>query len=188
MRRLFVGWMAGPAARESLAALQELLRPRFPRQGLRWVAPADLHVTLWFLGELLYEREQRVAAALSMFAAGVRPVAAHTAALRWWPSTAAPRVMVLQVDSHGALERVAAALEPVLRNAGVEPQCRRFRAHLTLARVVDPCAPVTDPGDCMPHVPLPMGRLSLVDSAARDDGTRYRELAGWPLAGGRGVV
>jgi 2'-5' RNA ligase len=183
-RRLFVGWLADPATRESLAALQELLRPRQPKQGLRWIAPADLHVTLRFLGATPPARERAIASSLAAFAGGQRPVVAHTAALRWWPSTAAPRVLVLKVDSQGALERLAAGLADALQAAGVAADPRRFRAHLTLARVRALRAPVADPGDGTPRVPLPIDRLALVDSAPRADGTRYREIDGWPLVGG----
>lgn len=173
--------MADPATRESLAALQDLLRPRQPKQGLRWVAPADLHITLRFLGATTAAGERAVAGALPAIAAGTDRVEARTGALRWWPSSRAPRVLVLQVDSHGALERLAAALESALCALGVPPGPRRFRAHLTLARVGGLRAPVVDAGDGTPRVSLPVSRLSLVDSAPRADGTRYREIAGWPL-------
>lgn len=173
--------MADTATREALAALQDLLRPRMPKQGLRWVAPADLHLTLRFLGATAPARERAIAAALPAFVARFAAIEARTDRLRWWPSATAPRVLVLQVDSHGALERLAAALEAELRALGVPAEPRRFRAHLTLARVGTLRAPVTDPGDGTPHVPLPVARLSLVDSAPRADGTRYREIEGWPL-------
>jgi 2'-5' RNA ligase len=180
-RRLFVGWMADPASREALAALQDLLRPRLPKQGLRWVPPADLHLTLRFLGATPPARERAIAAALPGLAARTAGIAARTDALRWWPSTRDPRVLVLLVQSRGALERLAAALEAELSALGVPAEPRRFRAHLTLARVAELRAPVVDRGVGLAHVPLAIERLSLVDSAPRADGTRYREIAGWPL-------
>lgn len=173
--------MADPASREALVALQDLLRPRLPMQGLRWVAPADLHLTLHFLGTTPVAGERAIVAALAASAAHVGAIPARTGSPRWWPSSAEPRALVLQVDSRGALERFVRGLASALREAGVAPQPRRFRAHLTLARAVGLHAPAVDPGGGTPRVPLRVDRLALLESVPRGEGARYREVEGWAL-------
>jgi 2'-5' RNA ligase len=169
--------MAGPAESALLGALVEAIRPRLPKAGLRWVAPADLHLTLRFLGATAADRRAEIEALLPAVAGTAAPVAASTARLRWWPSARAPRVLVLRVESHGALERLAAAIDEALAGIGMPPEPRRFRAHLTLARAarLPPQAPWGDAA--LPRVPLRIDAVSLVDSAPRADGTRYRELS-----------
>lgn len=180
-RRLFVGWLADPAAAAALATLQDLLRPRLPKAGLRWVAAPDLHLTLRFLGATAPDRADAIAALLPAFAAAQAPVAAVARGLRWWPSRALPRVLVLRVDSRGTLERMSGALDEALGGLGIAPDARRFRAHLTLARAEGLAPQPAWAADLHAPVPLHVDALSLIDSAGRADGTRYRALLRVPL-------
>jgi RNA 2',3'-cyclic 3'-phosphodiesterase len=179
---LFVGWMVDPAASAALAALQELLCPRLPKSGLRWVASADLHLTLRFLGATAPTQADAIASILPAVAACQAPITAVAGPLRWWPSRAAPRTLVLRVASHGALERLAAALDERLSGLGVGADARRFRAHLTLARARALAPQPSWAADLHAPIPLCIDALSLVESAVRDDATRYRTLLRVPLS------
>lgn len=154
-----------------------------PKSGLRWVAAPDLHLTLRFLGATAPDRAATIGALLPAFAAAQQPCVAVARELRWWPSRAAPRVLVLRVDSRGALERMSAALDEALAGLGIAPDPRRFRAHLTLARAAGLAPQPAWAADLHAPVPLHVDALSLVDSAARADGTRYRALLRVPLGG-----
>ncbi len=184
MRRLFVGWVATGPSRAALAAAREALRTRLPQRGIRWVADADLHLTLRFLGQTAPESAARVADALPRIAAGRRRLRVQAGAPCAWPSAAGPRVLVVEVESGGALEALATELDVALRACGVATEPRRFRAHITLARV-DAGAPADGDLSGLPAAgEIELDRLALVDSAPRADGTRYREVAGFALGGG----
>jgi 2'-5' RNA ligase len=101
-----------------------------------------------------------------------------------WPGAADPRVLVVEVESGGALEALATEIDVALRACGVATGRRPFRAHITLARV-DAGAPAEiDLSGLPPAGEIELDRLALVDSAPRADGTRYREVAGFALRGG----
>jgi 2'-5' RNA ligase len=136
--RLFVGielpddvkLAAGAAA----ADLRARLESKAPRVALRWVDPANLHVTLWFLGELDDARASDVAAALNE----LFPVNAFElgfAGAGMFPSSGAPRALWLGIRS-GAGELVAlyAHTGSRLVRLGFVPEKRPYSAHLTIAR------------------------------------------------------
>lgn len=107
---------------------------------IAWSDPATAHLTLRFLGDAeparldrLHERMPEVARA----AGSIRATPGTTGA---FPSWGRPRVLWLGVESGGSIERLAAAVEAATREAGFEPEERRFTAHLTLGRVRGPRA------------------------------------------------
>ena len=66
--RLFIGVELPEAVKESAAEqlrdVQERVRRAAPAAAIRWVEPANLHVTLWFIGEVEDARAAALTAAL----------------------------------------------------------------------------------------------------------------------------
>lgn len=180
---MFVGWLAGGAARVALVAVREALRARLPQRGIRWVADADLHLTLCFLGDTAPGPAACLAHALPGIAATRHRIRAQAGAPRAWPDAVAARVLVVEVDSRGALEAVAAQVQAAARGCALAPDARPFRAHVTLARLGGDALPPCDLASLPAVGALEVDRLALLDSAPREDGTRYRELAGCTLGG-----
>ncbi len=138
--RLFIAielpdaWRAAADAARAALLAQPTLPPVSPL-ALRWVAPARLHVTLRFLGDVhaatldpliaaLVERVPPIDAALSLAPAGLfgGPAGAHT-------------VWLGVRDDEAALAALVARIEDAVSAAGLPPDPRPLRAHLTLARV-----------------------------------------------------
>src|SRR5688572_9223334 len=134
MQRCFVAWTPSEVERDALAALQDGVRAQRDDAGHRWIAPEQLHVTLRFLGETTAPQREAVALSLEQHANGIAPFDAIAGRLQYWPSVRNPRVLVLQLESGGALEALGASLENRMRALGFAPEPRTFRAHLTLAR------------------------------------------------------
>jgi len=134
--RLFVAIHPDAAALAWLAATRERLREALSpwERELRWVAPASMHVTLSFIGELAdpspviqaLEACRCGSMELSVGGIGVFPNPRRPAVL--WTGVSA------EGDSMAALLRlqteVAQALLPF-----VAPERRAFSPHLTLARI-----------------------------------------------------
>lgn len=125
MLRIFFG-LELPEAQRAALALRQAMLP-LPRR----VDPADFHLTLAFLGE---RRDDEIEAA-------------HEAALRVraapFELTVAdlglfggekPRVAWAGVLPCPPLDDLAARLVAALRQAGLDPEARRFTPHITLAR------------------------------------------------------
>lgn len=136
MPRLFIGLAPDAATRARLAAaagLREALGPA--ARGLRFAAPETLHLTLRFLGEVEAARVPAVGEALRRAAAAAGPFALEVGGARALPGPGRPRVLHLAVAGDlAALAALAAGLEARLVAAGLPPEPRPFRPHLTVAR------------------------------------------------------
>jgi 2'-5' RNA ligase len=98
--------------------------------------PADnLHVTIWFLGEVEEAKAERVVHALRQ-PLGVPPITLRIEGAGAFPASGEPRALWLGLTSgREGLLAVHGRLTPRLRKLGFEPERRQFSAHLTIGRV-----------------------------------------------------
>lgn len=136
--RLFVAVELDESIRAAAGSAGQALRSRLPHDVVaRWVPEENIHVTLWFLGEV---EEARVAAVLAALESpfDLQPFSMSLDGLGAFPPSGAPRVLWLGVG-RGAAElrmlhgRLSARLEPL----GFARERRPYSAHVTLARVKD---------------------------------------------------
>lgn len=127
--RLFVGLDHTPSP--AVEALLEELR-QLPQgdTGLRIVSPANLHVTLQFLGAASAEQAQRIQPALE---AALADASAFELPLRGIGCFS--RALWLGIDDDGRLTALAERLAEPLAELGFEREARPFHPHLTVARL-----------------------------------------------------
>lgn len=141
--RLFIGVeLDAPvrrAAEDVAIRVRERLHTLAPGLRAGWVAPANFHITLWFLGEVSEVRAEAIAAALRASAFPVAPFDLALDGCGAFPPSGAARVLWIGVR-RGAAEMAAlyAELGARLRPLGFEAERRGYSAHLTIARVKDP--------------------------------------------------
>jgi 2'-5' RNA ligase len=115
---------------EYFAALRKDVR------GVKWVAAANLHLTLKFLGSVEPEKAKRVGEALDGALAGTRPVGVTLSGAGAFPPRGRPRVVWLDLAAGGSeMTALQAAVEGALAPLGFAPEGRRFTPHLTVGRV-----------------------------------------------------
>lgn len=181
--RLFIAVELDEAIRKNAAAIGERLAAALgpaARHGVSWVAPANMHLTVRFLGEVREAVAEELRGRLS------RPL--RTPAFRLsvsglgaFPPSGPPRVFWLGL-TEGAqdLALVHDEVEERLEGLGFEKEDRPFRAHLTLARVKAPLGPVrqvlasigqADAGSCT------VSQVTLFQSRLSPRGATYTALA-----------
>ena len=106
--------------------------------GLRWVPAENLHLTVWFLGEV---SDARASAVIESFMPRMKAPAfdLHLAGFGAFPPAGPPRVLWIGVTE--GLPQLAQAHDEVgerLAPWGFAPEGRAYSAHLTVARVKDP--------------------------------------------------
>ena len=100
--------------------------------GAKWTDPDQMHLTLRFIGEVDPRQADDVAAEL----AEVRAPALTLSLVGLGEFSSRGRVQVLWagVEADAGLLPLQARIEAAVRRAGVEPERRKFHAHVTLAR------------------------------------------------------
>ena len=140
--RLFIGVELDGAVRAAAADVAERLRQRLaraePRLRARWIAPENLHITLWFIGEVPDPRAEAIQDALTRpFGAPAFPLA--IAGCGAFPPSGAPRVLWIGVgEGASGMRRLYGEVGERLAPLGYRPEERPYAAHLTIARIREP--------------------------------------------------
>jgi RNA 2',3'-cyclic 3'-phosphodiesterase len=155
--------------------------------GLRALPAEVLHVTLCFLGSRPVGEIDVLA---PVPAATVTEVGELAVGAPLWLPPRRPRTLSLEIhDRDGELERLHRELVEEVRSAVAwEPERRRFRAHLTVARVRGresqlgtPAEPIAIPAT--PGLSFRPESLTLYRSFLEPTGARYEALASRSLEG-----
>ena len=142
MPRAFIAIQLSDELKGHIGELQaELKRRAFGLDGLGWVRPEGIHLTLRFLGDIAEERVEALGALLREIAAGIKPFALEARGIGAFPNPRAPRVIWLGLqgkpEAMVALSHMQARIEDGVVGLGFPLESRAFTAHLTLARVRD---------------------------------------------------
>lgn len=129
MMRLFVGLALPQSLKDRLAPLMAGL------PGARWVPPGNLHLTLRFVGEV----DEREAALLDEALVTIEraPFELQVAGCGIFAQRRGPEAVWIGVASTPPLVDLQAAVERAAVRAGLAPEEKRFRPHITLARLKD---------------------------------------------------
>jgi 2'-5' RNA ligase len=139
--RLFVGIELSEDMKSAAAAASNRLQAALKRARLhvdaRWTPAANLHITLWFIGEVDDTRGARIGESLN-FPFDVAPFLLHASGFGAFPPSGPPRVIWLGVTAGAdSLRALHNQVESRLAPLGFEPERRPYSAHLTIARVKD---------------------------------------------------
>ena len=129
-KRLFIS-LDVPA---DVAGVLVRLDPHLP--GVRWLRGEQMHLTLSFLGQVGPEAEEALRGALSKIS--WKRFLLPLCGLGLFPSQGAPRILWIGVgNGHPHLFQLHKRVHEAALHAGLEPELRPFRPHITLARCRD---------------------------------------------------
>jgi len=179
-KRLFVGVRVSVPCANALAACAETLarRTKDARLDVKWVAPANYHVTLKFLG---WTREDAIGAlrdGLDAALAGVAPFRFRTARLGAFPSLDKASVLWAGVEHGAALAELAGRVETACAALGFVAEKRAFHAHVTLGRLreIRPIREVVLPLSEQMFSDTRVDGVTLFESETKSSGSVYREF------------
>ena len=139
--RSFVAIELPDELKRELVGLVDRLRADCPPL-VRWVDPANIHLTLKFLGDVAPDRLESVLAALEVAGKEVAPFRLEVGDLGVFPNPS--RVRVVWVAVSGETDRLQAlqrAVDDAMAELGFSGESRPFTPHLTLGRVRDRARP-----------------------------------------------
>ena len=179
--RTFLALELNEAARSEVARVQKVLAATL--DGLRWVRPDLVHITLRFLGELDPGDVTPLSREVAQEVAGQEPFEARLETLGSFPPRGRARVVWVGVGAGsepmgGLADRVTAALA----RFGLPRDRRPFSPHVTLGRARR--GPVsTAPLAALKVIPtpFPVERVTLFESRLSPRGPKYYPLARFDL-------
>jgi len=189
-RRLFIA--VDPPTEVATRARAIVDRLRAAGVEAAWTDPAQLHLTLHFLGEKVDDADlHRICVAVDGAAATVPAFGIAVGGVGVFPDERRPRVVWLGVREGAAeLTRLHAALADRLAPIGFPPEARGFRPHLTLGRCRGggmagaPLATALATADGVSTVAMPVRKIVLYESRLSKAGAEYDRLHAAPLADG----
>lgn len=134
MIRTFIAVELNPETRAALSLDIRVLSQKLPR--IKWVDPANIHLTLKFLGDVKENDLDELFSALDEALAATSPFVIEVTGLGAFPNWRNPRV-VWAGCGDGAAEAsdLARLVDDACADLGYEPEKRPFNPHLTLGRV-----------------------------------------------------
>jgi 2'-5' RNA ligase len=115
----------------SISAAIEQLKPRI--DGIRWIAPSNIHLTVKFLGNIDESKVNAVGEALTSALRPFPPCTINAKGLGVFPSIKRPRVLWVGLVG-SELTTLAAQVELTLAPLGFSREERGFTPHLTVGR------------------------------------------------------
>ena len=164
-----------PAA---LGKLSDAMRPLWPAQGVSWVRPKNLHLTLRFLGAAEDAQIAALREGLTAVAVQHERFNAITEESGCFPNRRRPKVIWAGVaDAAGRLGALQQDVEEVVCAAGWPPEERDFRPHVTLGRVRARVRPPRSKwsGE-WPRLQVPVEAVELIESMLKPAGAEYQTL------------
>ncbi|MCU0512293.1 MAG: RNA 2',3'-cyclic phosphodiesterase [Anaerolineae bacterium] len=178
MPRLFVAIDLPAPVKTQLAALQHDLA------GAAWMTPAQMHLTLHFIGEVSEDAAEQIAGALKQVNAPAFTLAVQGTGT--YPPEGKARVLWAGLPHHEALLALYQATGSALQQTGYQPDSRPYSPHITLARFKEPPSPLTlrrylDTHRHFASEPFPVEQFVLYRSTLTPGGAFYSLLHRFPL-------
>jgi 2'-5' RNA ligase len=130
--RVFVAIHPPEHVRTTLSGFREVLSSA--GSSVRWVAPASIHITLKFIGEVSSDQLRACDQALTGVKWNSFSIAVRN--LGFFPNARKARILWAGLEAD-ALVALAQDIDRALQEAGVPPDEKPFRPHMTLARSKD---------------------------------------------------
>lgn len=123
---------------QRIKRLQEELTTQLP--GVRWVRPAQLHLTLRFFPDLAEESLDPIREIMLSVGNFCAPFTVEIRGLGAFPNPARPRVLWLGLTPIQPLLHLQHNVEQGLERIGIAKDERPFKPHLTIGRIKDRAA------------------------------------------------
>lgn len=175
--RIFVGVPLPDDVRGRLAGL------RVGVPGARWVEAANMHVSLRFIGEVDNGAAEDIDSALAAVRAPAFEMA--LAGVGCFESAGKVRVVWAGVAPSAALAHLHGKVESAVVRAGLKPEGRKFKPHVTLARLKNgrgrKIGAFVEAYNDFAAGPFAVDGFTLFRSHLHRDGAQYEALAEYPL-------
>lgn len=126
--------------KNALTKIQDKLKTTLPK--INWVAPANLHLSLKFLGEISLKQLKRTQQIITEIIKTTLPFEIILETLGVFPDFREARIIWIGTNQPPRqLKQLVDQLETKLLKIGLPEEQHPFRAHITLGRIKNPLTP-----------------------------------------------
>jgi 2'-5' RNA ligase len=133
MVRLFIALLFPDEIKDALGKLIDDLKPR--GQGIKWVEPKNIHLTLKFIGEVPEKKIDRILEKLEQVLADKAKFEGRVVKCGGFPNLRNPRVLWVGLEGADPAVAIAKELNHGLIPVGIKAEKRGLSPHLTLGRI-----------------------------------------------------
>jgi RNA 2',3'-cyclic 3'-phosphodiesterase len=167
--------------RNSLVKIQDKLKITLPK--INWVKPANLHLSLKFLGEISLEQVESIQQIIADITKTFVPFEIRLDTLGVFPNYRTARIIWIGTNQPlFELKQLVDQLETKLLETGLPKEERPFQAHITLGRIKNPLIPADlekelnkVSGDCL-DLKFNTGGITLFQSLLDPGGPTYSKF------------
>lgn len=139
MKRIFVGIKLSEKVQKTVSDYIKDLKKEFPNLRVGWEKSEKLHLTLKFLGDIDNESLKRLQKVTDKTASNHKSFKLKISKNGVFQNKRRPRILWLEViDEENNLLKIKNELENDLEKIGFEKEKRKFKPHLTIARIREP--------------------------------------------------
>ncbi len=177
MLRLFVAIPIPDDLRQRLLAISTGVR------GARWVRPEGMHVTLFFAGEM--DREQARDLDTELEAINLPAFELSCRGLGYFERGSRIKSVWAGIESNDVLNHLHDRVETAAVKAGFARENRKYKPHITLARLkggrADDIGPWIETHDHLSAPPFTVDRFTLYRSHLAREGAMYEPMVDYAL-------
>ncbi len=118
--------------KEEIKSIQDVLKET--DVNFRWVNPANIHLTLKFLGNIEKDQVEKIKTILTSVSKNFSSFKSEFTEFGFFPNEKKPRVFFIATSQEDTLKSVATNLQEELEKIGFEKE-GKFKSHITLARI-----------------------------------------------------
>jgi 2'-5' RNA ligase len=186
--RAFIALEPPPEWKQELGNAQAQLKARLRGSSIRWIDPAQIHITLRFLGWVFPAEAEEVGGILKGTCEAFQPFSVSCAEIGCFPSVKRPRVIWAGINApDDTLQRLHGRITEETRSIGEPPEDRPFSPHLTLGRVKqferDGMGALERAREFRIQMPWRMDQVLLMQSHLSPQGAEYERISSCGLGG-----
>lgn len=155
-------------------------RPLAKRPEIRWIRPANLHITLKFLGDQKLKTVDQVIDILHQLKMPEKKIIIHLDQIGVFPDAKRPRIIWVGFEDNALLLNIYDQIETQLATIGIPKEKRPFAPHITIARVKAPLDVDTlrsiEKNSRIETMEEPISQLTFYKSTLTSQGSLYEPL------------
>jgi RNA 2',3'-cyclic 3'-phosphodiesterase len=185
--RAFIGFRMSAEVAQAIAAFVDHLKHHVAGDGIIWVDPHNIHLTLRFLGDAVdLHMITPLIEVLKAIAGETRPFAIRVQGLGVFPSSQRPRTVWVGIVSE-ELKKLAVRVDRAAVQCGFHSEPRPFAPHITIARLRKikhwkALREVLGERVSLAFGSLTVDRISIYRSIKEGEARIYEDIASFPLA------